>query len=64
MTLAKSVANFVKKADPSLKYSALVDQADQIYNKNIKDFEMSDAGPVNLFEMMESVVEERGKQSS
>ena len=56
----KEVANFVKKADPSLKYSALVDQADQIYNKNIKDFEMSDAGPVNLFEMMESVVEERG----
>ena len=26
----KDVANFVKKADPSLKYSALVDKADQI----------------------------------
>ena len=56
----KDVANFVKKADPSLKYSALVDKADQIYNKNIKDFEMGESGPVNLFEMMESVVEERG----
>jgi replicative DNA helicase len=56
----KEVASFVKKADPSLKYSELVEQADQMYNKNIKDFEMTESGPVNLFEMMEGVVEERG----
>mgnify|MGYP003673458719 CR=1 FL=1 len=56
----KNVADFVKSADPNLKYAELVEQSDQIYNKNIKDFEMSEAGPVNLFEMMEELVEERG----
>jgi replicative DNA helicase len=56
----KEVANFVKAADPSLKYSELIEKADQLYNKNIKDFEMSETGPVNLFDIMESVVEERG----
>ena len=56
----KNVADFVKSADPNLKYAELVEQSDQIYNKNIKDFEMSEAGPVNLFEMMEELVEDRG----
>jgi len=56
----KNVADFVKNADPNLKYGELVEQSDQIYNKNIKDFEMSEAGPVNLFEMMEELVEDRG----
>ena len=56
----KKVASFVKSADPNLKYGELIEQSDQLYNKNIKDFEMTEAGPVNLFEMMEEVVEERG----
>jgi replicative DNA helicase len=56
----KDVASFVKKADPSLKYTDIVEKADQMYNDSINDFEMSDSGPLNLFEMMEEVVEERG----
>jgi replicative DNA helicase len=56
----KEVANFVKKTDPNLKYSEIVEKADQLYNKTIRDFEMSDAGPVNLFEIMEPMIEERG----
>ena len=56
----KKVASFVKNADPNLKYGDLIEQSDQLYNKNIKDFEMTEGGPVNLFEMMEEVVEERG----
>jgi replicative DNA helicase len=56
----KEVANFVKKADPNLKYSEIIDKADQLYNKTIKDFEMSDSGPVNLFEIMEPMIEDRG----
>ena len=56
----KKVASFVKSADPNLKYGELIEKSDQLYNKNIKDFEMTEGGPVNLFEMMEEVVEERG----
>ena len=56
----KNVADFVKKADPNLKYGDIVEQSDQIYNQNIKDFEMTEAGPVNLFDMMEELVEDRG----
>ena len=56
----KNVANFVKKIDPNLKYSQIIEGADQLYNKNIRDFEITDDGPINLFDIMESVVEERG----
>lgn len=56
----KNVASFVKKADPNLRYSEIIEQADQLYNKSIQEFEINDAGPVNLFDIMESVIEERG----
>lgn len=56
----KEVAAFVKKTDPNLKYSEIVEKADQLYNKTIRDFEMSEKGPVNLFEIMEPMIEERG----
>jgi len=56
----KEVAQFVKKTDPNLKYSEIVEKADQLYNKTIRDFEMSEKGPVNLFEIMEPMIEERG----
>jgi replicative DNA helicase len=56
----KDVAAFVKGADPSLKYSEILDQADKLYNNNLKNFEMSDSGSINLFEIMEEVIEERG----
>jgi len=57
---AKDVASFVKKTDPNLKYSEIIEKADELYNKNIKNFEIGEEGPVNLFEIMEEVVEERG----
>ncbi len=56
----KDVAKFVKKIDPNLKYSEIVDKADEIYNKSIKEFEFNEDGPVNLFEIMEDVIEDRG----
>lgn len=56
----KEVASFVKNTDPNLKYSEIVDQADKLYNKGIKDFESYDKGPVNLFELAEPMIEERG----
>jgi len=56
----KDICMFVKKPDPNLKYSDLVEKADNIYNENIRSFEMGDKGPVNLFEIMEEIIEERG----
>jgi len=56
----KDVANYVKKVDPNLKYSEIIDRADEMYNKNIKEFEFTDEGPVNLFDIMEDLIEERG----
>ena len=56
----KKVASFVKTADPNLKYSEIVDQADKLYNNGIKDFESYDSGPVNLFDLAEPMIEERG----
>lgn len=56
----KEVANFVKKADPNLKYSEIVDKADKLYNDGIQGFEMNENGPVNLFELMEPMIEDRG----
>jgi len=57
---SRNVASFVKKADPDLKYSEIIDKADEIYNKNIKEFEFNDEGPINLFDIMEELVEDRG----
>lgn len=57
---AKNVANYVKKVDPSSKYSEIIEKADSLYNKPIQEFELSDSGPVNLFEVMESIIEDRG----
>lgn len=57
---AKDVASYVKKVDPNLKYSEIIDKSDEIYNKNIKEFEFNDEGPINLFDIMEELVEGRG----
>jgi len=57
---ARDVAAYVKKVDPDAKYSEIIDKADEIYNKNIKEFEFTDDGPINLFDMMEDLVEDRG----
>tara|TARA_R110002110_G_scaffold25106_3_gene93286 strand:- start:8921 stop:10459 length:1539 start_codon:yes stop_codon:yes gene_type:complete len=56
----KEICLFVKKPDPTLKYTELVDHADSMYNENIRKFEMGDAVPVNLFSIMEEVIEDRG----
>ncbi len=57
---AKDVASFVKKTDPNLSYSSIVEQADKLYNDAIQKFESLDSGPINLFEVMEEMIEERG----
>ncbi len=54
------VGRLMKKPDPELGYHELVDMADKLYNEELRNFESGDSGPVNLFEVMEDMVEERG----
>lgn len=56
----KKVANYVKKVDPSLKYSEIIETSDKMYNEAIRDFELGESGPIDLFAQMEEIIEERG----
>ncbi|MDB4314585.1 hypothetical protein N9955_01000 [bacterium] len=56
----KKVATYVKNVDPTLKYSEIVEEADRIYNSGIQGFESLDRGAVNLFDLAEPLIEERG----
>lgn len=56
----REVAKFVKTAPSDIKYSELVEKSDKMYHNSIKDFELGDSGPIDLFAQMEEVIEERG----
>lgn len=56
----KSVARFVKKIDPNVTYSEIIDKADNLYNEPLKKFERGERSFVNLFEQIPDMVEERG----
>ena len=58
--IAEKIQQYVKKADPSMPYNKLVDEMDKIYNEGVSSFEMGDEKTVNLAEMAEEVVEDRG----
>lgn len=49
------------KIDPSKPYSEIVRQADNLYNDMIKGFEMGESRLVNLAEIAEEIVEDRGE---
>lgn len=59
--IADKIASFVKKADPSKPYSDLIQELDNIYNDEIRNFETADAKLVNLADIAEEVVEDRGE---
>ena len=50
----------VKKADPSMLYNQLVDGMDKIYNDGVSSFEMGEEKLVNLADIAEEIVEDRG----
>ncbi len=53
-------AKFVKKVDPTMGYQDILDKADNIYNKDLQNFEAGNSNVVDLFEIMEDMIEERG----
>lgn len=57
---AIEVADSMKKMSPDASYQKIIEQADGIFNKTINLYENNDEKPVNIFDEMEAVIEERG----
>jgi|TARA_B100001094_G_scaffold301915_1_gene328642 replicative DNA helicase len=58
--ISEKLQRYVKKADPSMPYNQLVDGMDKIYNDGVSAFEMGDEKLVNLADIAEQIVEDRG----
>lgn len=58
---AEKIKAFAKTADPNLKYSQIIDELDKIHNDTIASFEREDEVLVNLAEIAEGIVEDRGE---
>ena len=58
---AKRIQAFAKSTDPNLKYCEIIDELDKIHNETISSFEREDDVLVNLAEIAESIVEDRGE---
>ena len=57
---ALDVAEKMKRIAPDSSYQKIIEEADSAFNKTINLYENNDEKPVNIFEEMESVIEERG----
>lgn len=55
------IQQFAKKADPNLKYSEIVNELDKIHNDTINSFENDEDSIVNLIDLAEDLVEDRGE---
>lgn len=55
------IQQFAKKVDPNLKYSEIVDGLDKIHNDTINSFESEEDSLVNLIDIAEDIVEDRGE---
>jgi replicative DNA helicase len=54
------LADKMKSLPPTASYAEIVDAADSVYNKQINHFELGGDVPVNIYEDIEALVEERG----
>jgi replicative DNA helicase len=57
---AQKIADSMKNISPDVSYLNIIESADQIYNEKINLFEVGDDIPQNIYEEMESFIEERG----
>lgn len=55
------IQNKVKGVDPQKSYGAILDEIDNIYNEAISNFEFGEDNVVNLAEIAEEIVEDRGE---
>ena len=57
---AKRISESMKNISPEVSYLKIVESADQIYNEKINLFEVGSDAPENIYDQMESFIEERG----
>lgn len=57
---AHKIANSMKTLGPECPYSEIIAKADNIYNSQINLYEVGQDVPVNIYDNMESLIEERG----
>jgi replicative DNA helicase len=57
---AKSIVESMKSVSTDTSYLKIIENADQIYNNKINLFEVGDDVPLNIYEEMESFIEDRG----
>lgn len=60
LLICDKIEQFTKTVDPSKPYSFIVEEIDRIYNNEIRSFEMGESKLVNLADIAEELVEERG----
>lgn len=60
IAISNKIENFAKTVDPSKPYSFIVEEIDRIYNNEIRSFEMGESRLVNLAEIAEEIIEQRG----
>jgi len=58
---AEKIKEFVKSVDPSLKYSDIITNLDKIHNDTISSFENEEDKIVNLTDIAQDLVEDRGE---
>ena len=57
---AQEIARRMKSVAPETAYSDIIEQADNAYNSRINLYEIGNDVPENIYEEMESLIEERG----
>jgi len=60
LDISKQIERFVTKMDTSQPYSDIVEGLDKIYNDTIKTFELGENKVVNIADIAEDLVEDRG----
>ncbi len=58
---SEEMSKKIQELPNTATYSEIVETADEIYNKKVDLFQEGDDLPVNIFEEMEDVIEERGE---
>lgn len=53
----KKTIEFLKKPDPTLSYSQIIEEVDKLHNHTINSFELGDSKIINLGEEAESLIE-------
>ena len=57
---SQSVAMEMKKVSPETTYHEIIEKADHIYNSKINLYETGEDSPVNIYDDMEDIIEDRG----